>query len=292
MDHDHLSKMKPGWLLPYLLALDTLDAPEQNYRGHGRWAYWMDACTRGVVPEGPIPQIRFRHQPDREDSKHVQEVLRIYVNQGYWYDDAWLALVRWLLHGFGREDLGDDVARIPPQVRNAWYERFNLGILLRSPIDWSAYVIQGGLPAMKSGQHRWAWSTGFFSTPMDICEMMALMTFGTGDPEMTKLQTVCDPCCGTGSMLLAASNYSLRLYGSDIVPDLCLCAELNGWLWAPWLVYMPRWMRDLFDARSERPAPAVAPIRLEVDPARVEATAAFRTGEMGQADFFAALGMQ
>jgi hypothetical protein len=29
-----------------------------------------------------------------------------------------------------------------------------------------------------------------------------------------------------------------------------------------------------------------------VDPARVEATAAFRAGEMGQADFFAALGMQ
>jgi hypothetical protein len=92
-------------------------------------------------------------------------------------------------------------------------------------------VIQGGLPAMKSGQHRWAWSTGFFSTPMDICEMMAFMTFGVGDPEVTKLQTVCDPCCGTGSLLLAVSNYSLRLYGSDIVPDLCLCAELNGWLW-------------------------------------------------------------
>ena len=77
-------------------------------------------------------------------------------------------------------------------------------------------------------------------------------------------------------MFLAASNYSLRLYGSDIVPDLCLCAELNGWLWAPWLVYMPWWMRDLFDARSERPAPA---------------TTAFRAGEMGQADFFAALGI-
>ena len=40
-------------------------------------------------------------------------------------------------------------------------------------------------------------------------------------------------------MLLPASNYSFLLYGMDIVYDLCLCAELNGWLWMPWLVYMP-----------------------------------------------------
>lgn len=287
---DHLEEMTAGWLIPYLTILDTLESPGDNYAGHGRWTYWLDACERGVVPEGPIPRIDFQHHPAPEDAKLVQDVLRVYVNEGYWYDEAWLALVRWLLHGFGRKGLEEDVARIPARVRNTWYEQFNLGILLRSPIDWSAYVLQGGLPAMKTGRCRWAEATAFFSTPMNVCTMIAEMSFVGVDPEAAKLATICDPCCGTGSMLLPASNHSLRLYGQDIVLDLCLCAELNGWLWVPWMVFMPDWMRALFDAqREDGPAMAVAPIRLEVDPVRVEATRAYRAGELVQADFFTAL---
>jgi len=49
---DHTHKMTRGWLLPYLLALDVLDAPEHGFRGHGRWRYWLEACERGSVPEG------------------------------------------------------------------------------------------------------------------------------------------------------------------------------------------------------------------------------------------------
>jgi hypothetical protein len=244
------------------------------------------------VPEGDIPRIRFMARPRREDEKHVQEVLKHYVYKGYWYDDAWLVLVRWLLHGFGRRDLDEDVERIPADVRNVWYEQFDLSRLLRSPIDWSAHVLQGGLPAMKSnGGHKWAKSTGFFATPMDICAMMTDMTFMGIDPEEAKVSTVCDPCCGTGSLLLTASNYSLRLYGQDIVNDLCLCAELNAWLWMPWLAFMPDWMDDLFRrVTEERVGPAA--IRLETDPVKVEAVQAYRLGEMGQYDFFEVMGIR
>ncbi|MBD1995249.1 SAM-dependent DNA methyltransferase [Leptolyngbya sp. FACHB-541] len=47
---------------------------------------------------------------------------------------------------------------------------------------------------------------------------------------------MCDPCLGTGRLLLTASNYSLRLYGQDINDTVIKAALVNGYLYAPWLV--------------------------------------------------------
>jgi len=267
---DHREKMHRGWLLPYLFALDTLSVPELGYVGHGRWDYWLDACARGVVPTAPIPQLKFSGQPDAEAEKHLHEVLRIHVAKvGSWYDEAWLMLVRWLLHGLGRRDMESEVERIPPDVRNAWYELFNLGMLLKQPaIDWSAHILQGAPRWMGHNGSRWAKSTAFFATPMNVAAMMAAMTFTGIDPERAKVEAVTDPCCGTGSMLLPASNYSLRLSGCDIVLDLCLCAELNGWLWVPWLVYMPTPMRAALAAAHQERVPC-APGEVVAAPALV-----------------------
>jgi len=45
---------------------------------------------------------------------------------------------------------------------------------------------------------------GFFATPMNLCKAMAQITFaGQGD---MRGKTVHDPCCGTGSILLAATT--------------------------------------------------------------------------------------
>ena len=57
-----------------------------------------------------------------------------------------------------------------------------------------------------------------------------------GKDEETRVQTVCDPAVGTGRFLLTASNYSLRLYGQDIDPTMCMATLVNGYLFAPWLV--------------------------------------------------------
>ncbi|MBN2129047.1 MAG: SAM-dependent DNA methyltransferase, partial [Sedimentisphaerales bacterium] len=221
--------------------------------------------------------------------RHIKRVLDPYVYKGYWYDDAWLAFVRWLLHGFGRRGLEEDVERIPEDVRDKWYTEFNLAYLLAVPADWSAWLLQGGPRWMKQKGARWAKSSGFFSTPMNVGKMMAQMLF-LGE-EDARLKTVCDPCCGTGSLLLLASNHSLRLYGQDVVYDLCLCAEINGWLYAPWLVCMPPLVSTMFEMRTQRAMPLVPPIRFETDPARVEATRAYRAGELGQADFFDQVGV-
>ena len=48
-----------------------------------------------------------------------------------------------------------------------------------------------------------------------------------------------DPCCGTGIMLLYASNHSLNLYGNDISLLLVKMAKINAFIYIPWLAYRP-----------------------------------------------------
>ena len=64
---------------------------------------------------------------------------------------------------------------------------------------------------------------GQFFTPQPICDMMAIMSF-TEEPKSG--QTVCDPACGSGRLLLGAAkrNRELRFYGSDV--DL-LCVKMT-----------------------------------------------------------------
>lgn len=291
---NHVHKQTRGWLLPYLLRIDAVP-----HVGHGRWRYWLDVCDSLSLPDEPIPQVRFAQEPPpgsghellpEDPVSHVKRVLNVYVRKGYWWDDAWLAFVRWMLHGFGRRGLEEQVERIPEDVRDFWYTEFNLAYLLVAPIEWSSFILEGRPRWMKSYGAKWSKSTGFFSTPMNVVNVMTAMTFMGGD-EDTRALTVCDPCCGTGNMLLAASNYSLRLYGTDIVYDLCLCAELNGWLWAPWMVYHPQEVENMFEELSGQKTPPPPMVRLETEPAYVAATEAYRRGELAQVDFFAEIGM-
>lgn len=295
---NHVHEQTRGWMIPYLLGLDGYPVI-----GTGRWGYWLEICDRLTLPEEPIPQVEFicpgeidnyrSPYPDllpEHPVKHVKRILDVYVYKGYWYDDAWLTFVRWLLHGFGRRDLEDEVDRIPKDVHNFWYTQFNLAYLLALPVDWSAYILQGGPRWMGRGRAKWAKGTGFFATPMNICTMMTRMESMTEDRD-TRLLTVCDPCCGTGSMLLSASNYSLRLCGTDIVHDLCLCAELNGWLYAPWLVYTTTEVKRMFGRLTGETTPSLPPIHHETDPDRVEMVQAYRAGELTQVDFFTTLGL-
>ena len=63
--------------------------------------------------------------------------------------------------------------------------------------------------------------------------MMAKMEM---EGEDCRAKSVCDPCSGTGRLLLAASNYSMRLYGVDINRTVIKASLINGYLYAPWLV--------------------------------------------------------
>ena len=61
--------------------------------------------------------------------------------------------------------------------------------------------------------------------------MMSQITLMDAD----KTKTVMDCCLGTGTMLLYASNYSLRLFGNDISLDMVKMATVNAWVYMPGL---------------------------------------------------------
>jgi hypothetical protein len=81
----------------------------------------------------------------------------------------------------------------------------------------------------------------FYPTPHELVEMMTMMTMGEGDHRAEKVQ---DCCCGTGRMLLHASNHSLRLYAQDISLLAVKATVFHGYLYAPWLVKPFRWEND------------------------------------------------
>jgi hypothetical protein len=104
--------------------------------------------------------------------------------------------------------------------------------LLERPHDYlGAYIAEGKARG---------WSpTGFYPTPHNVVECMVRMTMHDTSAEGrdSRLTSVCDPCVGSGRMLLHASNYSLCLFGQDIDPLAVAMCKVNGALYAPWLSF-------------------------------------------------------
>ncbi|MGF7040083.1 N-6 DNA methylase [Mucilaginibacter lappiensis] len=67
---------------------------------------------------------------------------------------------------------------------------------------------------------------GQYFTPTPICEMMAIMNIGENSHPG---QTVCDPTCGSGRMLLAAAkiNRHMLLFGADLDITCCKMSLVN-----------------------------------------------------------------
>ena len=65
--------------------------------------------------------------------------------------------------------------------------------------------------------------------------MMAKMVLSEKD----KIASVCDPCVGSGRLLMAASGFSLHLYGMDIDFTILQVCKTNMWMYVPWGVGRP-----------------------------------------------------
>jgi hypothetical protein len=223
-----------GWLLPYLMGIDDLT--------WGRWAYWARCqMGAGTLPDEPIPAIAFCScgSDASHSRKMLERSLSAIPNYGGWmgwssseYFDYFLS---WLLFGFGHaghQELPEEPAGCEGAALRL-YQIFDLSPLLLWPYDHFAEIF---------GEAKYGQGAGFFPTPVSVCEVMARMTIGRGDHRM---KTVCDPCVGTGRMLLAASNYSLRLYAQDILRLMCKATLVNGYLYAPWLSLPIGWLDDV-----------------------------------------------
>jgi len=251
-----------GWAIEYLLGGDKIF-------GTGRLEWWMDVIGAGELPDTPIPHIEFQHGASnrlREGlpvipktrgkktgppltasgaRKHLEDLVS--RMGGGW--DALSYLIEWLSWSLG---VGCTEEFPEPRYEQKWHEylyvNFELGRLQAADSD-----VFGGI---LSERHGAGWNPhAFYPTPHSICNMMVRMTV---DPESkvlpdgrdARMMSVCDPCVGTGRMLLEASNYSVNLSGMDVDRMMVNACCINMALFAPWAVYMTPIGRSILDRPS------------------------------------------
>ena len=259
-------ELTAGFLLPYLLHFDTLC--------YGRWDYWAELQTTGQLPDRPIPQVDFYDTAHKHTRKMIETSLNCIPRHGQWMAMGSWEYVRyffdWLLWGFGHAGQPDE----PPEPHGCegaslrLYQVFNVGALILHPYDYFADLL---------AESRYGKSQGFFPTPMTVCQFMAQMLMEGQD---CRMQTMCDPCCGTGRFPLVASNYSLRLYGMDIDPTLIKATLVNGYCYAPWLVRPIGWL----DGPNVDPAQSSAISDSLADAANTPAAVDYLAGTEHDAD--------
>ena len=210
-----------GWLQPYLLQLDGMLTR--------RWDYWLRTLEVGKVLDEPIPQIEWLGHPNPEAMKNLEQCIQSCRNR--FTREAFNMFVEWLLWGFGWGGVKEFPHQIEPHLNAAWYNTFNLGLLLKHPYDYLGQYIA---EYSGNGSHN---PTGYFPTPMNVCVLMTQMTFH--DNKKGIAASVCDPCVGSGRFLMAASNYSLNLYGCDIDPNIINVCHANMCMYVPWALGRP-----------------------------------------------------
>lgn len=186
--------------------------------------------------DGSIPQIAFHlysyDEKVKETIQHIENIL-IKLESIMGVNSSLMTLVSWLLWGFGSKNVKE--RGWPEKVDRYLYENFELGRLQAAPYDYMAKFAQE-----TRGSGRWGNPTSFYHTPLNVSECIAEMLFH-GIDNITK--SVIDPCAGTGTLLLAASNYSINLHAADIAADLCAMCEVNGYIYIPWLVRPAHWLK-------------------------------------------------
>ena len=213
-----------GFLLPTLFDTDT--------RLHGRWDYLAEAWETGVLPTAPLPRIAFLPTPDKATRHMLTGCLDVIPRhgggwQGWSGAENFRFFLEWILYGLHhggqkeppREPAGGEGAS------DRLHRVLDLALWQSNPHDYLGDLL---------AENAYGKRQGFFATPHTIAHLMTCMM--TDKDADTRVLTVCDPCVGTGRLLLHASNYSMRLYGQDIDALMCLATLVNGYLFAPWLV--------------------------------------------------------
>jgi hypothetical protein len=223
----HLSDTPPpwhyrGWLLPYVLQLHALIPAAAD-----RWGYHLRTLEASRLLDEPIPQIIFG-PPNRKVFSLLRDWSRLIGRDcGSWCD--FRTLLDWFSWGLM---MCQEEPSLSDEVNEKLYRQVDLGPLLADPYDYlGAYVAQGKSRGWKP--------TAFYPTPHNVVEVMVQMTMHDARTEGRdpRLMTVCDPCVGSGRMLLHASNHCMCLFGQDIDPLAVAMCKINGALYAPWLSF-------------------------------------------------------
>lgn len=224
----------PTWLLFHIQSIETALA--------GRWAWWIERLIDGELGDHQIPQLKFAHIPSQANGTpydarfkdivgHPADIKKQFlkvVNRARLEGIGLATLLDWFLYGL--EPAGKiERPKLPDDIEVAMYQDGVQALcrMLAVPGDWAADITCELFDGGKSG-------TAWFPTPGSVTEIMNAMTFGPGDH---RAKSVNDPCCGTGVMLIYASNHCLDISGQDIDPLMVKWCMLQGYLYVPWMVY-------------------------------------------------------
>lgn len=214
-------KIFHGWMRPVAMASELVI--------NGRWDYWTNIRITHEVENKPIPKLNF-HCYD-EEFKLVSEMIKdclsaVKHSNGY---KSLELFIDWLLYAWGSPLVKVMPPEITDELSDYWYRNFKAQYMFAVPGD---YFVKCASELYSKSSFN---SNAFFPTPAPVVDMMTKMLFGDNH-EKNKYSSVNEPCCGSGIMLLYASNYSLRLTGQDIDPLMCKISNLNGYFFVPWLV--------------------------------------------------------
>lgn len=211
-----------GWLLWYVIELHALVPAVAD-----RWGYHLRTLEAGRLLDEPIPQIVFG-PPDNKVFSLLHDWSKLIgYDCGGWTD--FHTLLDWLCWSLA---VSQEQPRLNDEVNEKLYRSVNLVPLLEKPYDYL------GQHVASSKARGWN-PTAFYPTPHAVVECMVRMTMhdSKNDDRDPRSYSVCDPCCGSGRMLLHASNLSLNLHGQDIDPLAVAMSMINGALYAPWLSF-------------------------------------------------------
>lgn len=212
-----------GWLKVMLVETESLI--------NGRWDYWLDILETNEVENKPIPKLNFIGAGEPKCNlgrQMIERCLTYQLGQFSGYKNFEL-FIDWLLYSFGSELVKELPKDINDDLNDYWYKNFKPSILFANPADYFVTVASGLYGKAFN-------SNAFYPTPNNIVDMMVKMVHSDSESEKEKYGMVCEPCMGSGIMLLHQSNYSLRMFGNDIDMFMCKIATVNMYLYIPWMI--------------------------------------------------------
>jgi len=251
-------------LLPYVIQLHGRYPAVGN-----RWDYHLRTLEAGKLLDEPIPQVHFGEANNKVFTLLHDWAKLIGYDCGGWSD--FRTLLDWLCWGLA---LCKEEPRLSEEVNEKLYRGVDLTPLLEQPYDYL------GQHVANSKARGWN-PTGFYPTPHPVVELMVQMTMHDSKQEGRDSCTlsVCDPCVGSGRMLLHASNISLNLFGQDIDPLAVAMCKINGVLYAPWMAFP---LPEAILGSQPNPSATILPVTAPPAPDRP----IFRVDDRGQGLLF------